>query len=53
LERRQEGRVDCLLADNCEGRRYEMFDRVGTKEKHGFDHATSEAFDMFQPVNKM
>jgi hypothetical protein len=30
-----------------------MFDPVGTKEKHGFDHATSEAFDMFQPINKM
>jgi hypothetical protein len=30
-----------------------MLDPVGTKEKHGFDHATSEAWDMFQPVNKM
>jgi hypothetical protein len=30
-----------------------MSDPVGTKEKHGFDHATGEAFDMFQPVNKM
>lgn len=27
-----------------------MFDPVGTKEKHGFDAATSEAFDMFQPM---
>jgi hypothetical protein len=25
-----------------------MFDPVGTKEKHGFDTATSEAFDTFQ-----
>jgi hypothetical protein len=30
-----------------------MFDPVGTKEKHGFDHATSEAYDMFQSVLKM
>lgn len=30
-----------------------MFDPVGTKEKHGFDHATGEAFDMFQAINKM
>ena len=30
-----------------------MIDPVGTKMKHGFDNATSEAFDMFQPVNKM
>jgi hypothetical protein len=30
-----------------------MFDPVGTKEKHGFDHATSQAFDIFQPVNQM
>jgi hypothetical protein len=30
-----------------------MFDPVGTKEKHGFDHATSEAFDMFRPLLKM
>jgi len=30
-----------------------MFDPVGTKEKHGFAHATSEAYDMFQPVLKM
>jgi len=25
-----------------------MFDPVGTEEKHGFDTATSEAFDTFQ-----
>jgi hypothetical protein len=30
-----------------------MFDPVGTKEKRGFDHATGEAFDMFQSINKM
>jgi hypothetical protein len=30
-----------------------MFDPVGTKEKHSFDHATSEAFDMFRPLLKM
>ena len=30
-----------------------MFDPVGTKEKHGFDHATSEAYDMFQSVLEM
>jgi hypothetical protein len=30
-----------------------MFDPVGTKEKHGFDHATSEAYDMFQSLLKM
>jgi hypothetical protein len=30
-----------------------MYDPVGTKAKHGFDHATSEAFDMFQSINKM
>src|SRR5260370_33664137 len=30
-----------------------MFDPVGTKEKHGFDHATSEEYDMFQSVLKM
>ena len=30
-----------------------MLDPVGTKEKHGFDHATSEAWDMFQAINKM
>jgi hypothetical protein len=27
-----------------------MFDPVGTEEKHGFDTATSEAFDMFQSI---
>jgi hypothetical protein len=26
---------------------------VGTKEKHGFEHATTEAYDMFQPHLKM
>jgi hypothetical protein len=30
-----------------------MFDPVGTKPKHGFDHMTSDAFDMFQPILKM
>jgi hypothetical protein len=30
-----------------------MFDPVGTKEKHGFDAATSEAFDTFQPILKI
>jgi len=30
-----------------------MFDPVRTKEKHGFDHATSEPFDTFAPANKM
>lgn len=30
-----------------------MFDPVGTKEKHGFDHATSEAYDMFRPFLEM
>jgi hypothetical protein len=30
-----------------------MYDPVGTKAKHGFEHATSEAFDMFQAINKM
>jgi hypothetical protein len=30
-----------------------MYDPVGTKAKHGFDHATGEAFDMFQAINKM
>ena len=30
-----------------------MLDPVGTKEKHGFAHATTEAFDMFQAINKM
>src|SRR5246127_3739162 len=27
-----------------------MFDPVGTGEKHGFDTATSDAFDMFQSI---
>lgn len=30
-----------------------MFDPVGTKEKHGFEHATSEAYDMFRPCLEM
>jgi hypothetical protein len=30
-----------------------MLDPVGTKEKHGFEHATTEAYDMFQPHLKM
>ena len=30
-----------------------MFDPVGTKEKHGFDHATSEAYGMFRPFLEM
>ena len=30
-----------------------MFDPVGTKAKHGFEYATSHAFDMFQPCTKM
>ncbi len=30
-----------------------MLDPVVTKEKHGFDHATTEAYDMFQPHLKM
>lgn len=30
-----------------------MFDPVGTKEKRGFAHATTEAYDMFQPHLKM
>jgi len=30
-----------------------MFDPVGTEEKHGFDAATSEAFDMFQSILKI
>jgi hypothetical protein len=30
-----------------------MFDPVGTEEKHGFDAATSDAFDMFQSILKI
>lgn len=30
-----------------------MFDPVGTKEKHGFDHATTEAWDMFREYLRM
>jgi hypothetical protein len=30
-----------------------MLDPVGTKEKHGFEHATTEAYEMFQPHLKM
>jgi hypothetical protein len=30
-----------------------MFDPVGTEEKHGFDTATSEAFEMFQSILKI
>lgn len=30
-----------------------MFDPVGTAEKHGFDAATSDAFDMFQSILKI
>jgi len=30
-----------------------MFDPVGTEEKHGFDTATSEAFDTFQSILKI
>ena len=29
-----------------------MFDPVGTEEKHGFDAATSEAFDTFQSCRR-
>ena len=30
-----------------------MFDPVGTEEKHGFDTATGDAFDMFQSILKI
>lgn len=30
-----------------------MFDPVGTEEKHGFDSATSDAFDMFASILKI
>lgn len=30
-----------------------MFDPVGTVEKHGFEAATSDAFDMFQSILKI
>jgi hypothetical protein len=30
-----------------------MLDPVGTKEKRGFEHATTEAYDMFQPHLKI
>src|SRR5271166_4532011 len=30
-----------------------MFDTVGTEEKHGFDAATVDAFDMFQSILKI
>jgi hypothetical protein len=30
-----------------------MFDPVGTEEKHGFDAATSDAFDLFQSILKI
>jgi len=30
-----------------------MFDPVGTEEKHGFDTATSEAFDTFHSILKI
>jgi hypothetical protein len=30
-----------------------MFDPVGTEEKHGFEAATSDAFDMFQSILKI
>ena len=30
-----------------------MFDPVGTEEKHGFDAATGDAFDMFQSILKI
>jgi hypothetical protein len=30
-----------------------MLDPVGTKEKYGFEHATTEAYDMFQSHLKM
>jgi len=30
-----------------------MFDPVGTEEKHGFETATSDAFDTFQPFLKI
>jgi hypothetical protein len=30
-----------------------MFDRVGTEEKHGFDAATSKAFDTFHSILKI
>jgi hypothetical protein len=41
-----------ILANNRAGQCDDV-DPVGTKEKRGFDHATREAFDMFQSVNKM
>ena len=30
-----------------------MFDPVGTEEKHGFDTATGDAYDMFQSILKI
>ena len=30
-----------------------MFDPVGTRPKHGFDQAMSDAFDKFQPVTEL
>ncbi|MGB6511465.1 MAG: hypothetical protein WBF57_00500 [Mycobacterium sp.] len=30
-----------------------IFDPVGTQEKHGFEAATSDAFDMFQSILKI
>ena len=30
-----------------------MFDPVGTEEKHGFEAATSDAYDVFQPILKI
>jgi hypothetical protein len=30
-----------------------MFDPVGTAEKHGFEAATSDAYDMFQSILKI
>ena len=30
-----------------------MYDPVGTEEKHGIDAATSDAYDMFQSIQKL
>lgn len=46
------GRKDAWVASwrtICPGK-VRMFDPVGTEEKHGFETATSEAFDMFQKL---
>ena len=50
-----DGRKDEWLAswDTIAGGEVRMFDPVGTREKHGLAHATSEAWDMFQQFLKM